>query len=489
DQLVASSGMSADSVSRSDGFSSSEVVIGKRHLNLLPDCKSKSELEPCHTIPLLLDGFSSSEVVIGKRHLNLLPDCKSKSEFEPCHAIPLLLADIVWVAVPEACPQYILAVAPRPEHESSDGHSDHDSSSEMDEREQRMLWPEVWLFCVSCDSGSFQSLLLELGSRGAIHWDFDCDYRLSEKPVASGFSGAVYTGEARSRVGHQKVAVKYLNQNQQNPEELIRSEVGFLAQCRAHPNIIRLLGVVCSEVAGADTGKQESSEDDSSEVEAGATTATKTWGCVMEFCERGDLQMLLKSQGALPKEDAFTMACGLMSALSHLHFLRVVHRDVKAENVLLGSQGQAILADFGAAAYLDDKVAMAKRSGSPGYAAPEIINGEPYGVKVDAFSSGVLLYLMFSGRLPFPGPSPGARLQQTMRCNVEFTAVKGGRSFPYAMQVLLQSLLSRRPENRTSSARAFEVCWQQLSPDSQDRLRATGAAFHALRGPARRGLE
>ncbi|CAE8738558.1 unnamed protein product [Polarella glacialis] len=367
------------------------------------------------------DSFSSSEVVLGKRHLNLLPDCRSKSALEPCHAIPLLLADIVWVAVPEACrtskgPQYILAVAPRPEPESSDGHSLHDSMSEMDEREQRMLLPEVWLFCVSCDFVAVGVMLLELGSRGAIRWDFHCDYWLSEKPVASGFSGAVYTGEARSRAGHQKVAVKYLNQNRQNPEELIRSEVGFLAQCRAHPNIIRLLGVVCSQAAGADTGKPESSEDDSSEVEAGATTGTKTWGCVMEFCERGDLQMLLKTQGALPREDAFAMACGLMSALSHLHFLRVVHRDVKAENVLLGSQGQAILADFGTAAYLHDDVAMAKRLGSPGYAAPEIINGEPYGVKVDAFSSGVLLYLMFSGRLPFPGPSPAARVRQTLVC-------------------------------------------------------------------------
>ncbi|CAE8710810.1 unnamed protein product [Polarella glacialis] len=370
DQLIASSGMSADSVSRSDSFSSSEVVLGKRHLNLLPDCRSKSALEPCH-------------------------------------AIPLLLADIVWVAVPEACRtskgtflQWLLGQSTK----------------------AAMAIPCTtavvkWMSASTGDSGSFQSLLLELGSRGAIRWDFHCDYRLSEKPVASGFSGAVYTGEARSRAGYQKVAVKYLNQNRQNPEELIRSEVGFLAQCRAHPNIIRLLGVVCSQAAGADTGKPESSEDDSSEVEAGATTGTKTWGCVMEFCERGDLQMLLKTQGALPREDAFAMACGLMSALSHLHFLRVVHRDVKAENVLLGSQGQAILADFGTAAYLHDDVAMAKRLGSPGYAAPEIINGEPYGVKVDAFSSGVLLYLMFSGRLPFPGPSPAARVRQTLVCS------------------------------------------------------------------------
>ena len=82
----------------------------------------------------------------------------------------------------------------------------------------------------------------------------------------------------------------------------------------------------------------------------------------------------------------------------------IVHRDVKAENIVLSEHGAAVLSDFGIAARLTDQEAMGQRCGSPGYAAPELLTPkERYCEKVDVFAVGVVLYFLLSCMLPFSG--------------------------------------------------------------------------------------
>ena len=80
----------------------------------------------------------------------------------------------------------------------------------------------------------------------------------------------------------------------------------------------------------------------------------------------------------------------------------IVHRDLKPENLLLDEDNNIKIADFGLANFLKDGDFLSTSCGSPNYAAPEVISGRLYaGPEVDVWSSGVILYALLCGRLPF----------------------------------------------------------------------------------------
>ena len=95
----------------------------------------------------------------------------------------------------------------------------------------------------------------------------------------------------------------------------------------------------------------------------------------------------------------------LLSALAYLHSKSIVHRDIKLENILMvdeESDGEILLIDFGLCCEVDGAM-LTQQSGSPGYMAPEIIAGLHYGVKVDIFGAGIILYILLTGTPPYPG--------------------------------------------------------------------------------------
>jgi serine/threonine-protein kinase HSL1 (negative regulator of Swe1 kinase) len=97
----------------------------------------------------------------------------------------------------------------------------------------------------------------------------------------------------------------------------------------------------------------------------------------------------------------------LISALGYCHSFNICHRDLKPENILVSAAGDVKIADFGMAALQQGPDYRLRTScGSPHYAAPELIKGEPYrGNLVDIWSMGVILYAMLAGRLPFDAGS------------------------------------------------------------------------------------
>ena len=245
--------------------------------------------------------------------------------------VPLLMADLVYLSASSRSEavqkgeavEYFLALAPRPQ--LSETHKLED----------------VWLmYTAAADSSDFLRLLFQFGSRGALRWDLENCYGLTERALGSGGCGTVYLGQSKMQLPPQKessrpldmpavpqVAIKKLNKSGGLAEETsIRSEIEFLAVAKGHPNITALFGVFCHE-----------EQDDPAEL------PRARWCIVMSLYSAGDLFDYLAANGAMPEPAAVTLMLCLLSALTHLHRLGVVHRDVKAENILcLGDDGHSL---------------------------------------------------------------------------------------------------------------------------------------------------
>lgn len=167
---------------------------------------------------------------------------------------------------------------------------------------------------------------------------------------------------------------------------------------------------------------------------------------VLEYVSGGELFDYVSSNGALPEEEAARLYRQIIAGLSYCHGFNICHRDLKPENILLDSQRNIKLADFGMAALQPDGTWLNTSCGSPHYAAPEIIQGERYrGDKADIWSTGIILFAMLNGFLPFDGGT----LPNTLRL-----VKKGEYYLPPTLSIeasdLVQRILQKRPEKRVT---------------------------------------
>ena len=123
---------------------------------------------------------------------------------------------------------------------------------------------------------------------------------------------------------------------------------------------------------------------------------------VMEYCDGKDIMDYILSKNFLTEFDALKYFQQLINALFYLHSQNIAHRDIKIDNILLDRNKNLKLIDFGLSTkYSNDKL-LEQPCGTIVYSAPEILEGQPYhGMLVDVWSSGIVLYGMLSGYLPF----------------------------------------------------------------------------------------
>mmetsp|Transcript_18732 Transcript_18732/g.33960 ORF Transcript_18732/g.33960 Transcript_18732/m.33960 type:complete len:476 (+) Transcript_18732:265-1692(+) len=186
---------------------------------------------------------------------------------------------------------------------------------------------------------------------------------------------------------------------------------------------------------------------------------------VMEYLPHGDLATRLRLRKKFNEHDACKFVWTLLDTVDHLHDNDILHRDLKLENILMVKPDDDIefrLADFGLSIY-DTSEALKLRSGSPGYIAPEILENRPYGKLVDVFSSGIILYSLITGKLPFIGPDARAIIDLNRRCDIDYN-VPELRKCSLECLAVLRSLTNRRPEERPSAAIAKQAHW--FSQDS-----------------------
>ncbi len=148
-----------------------------------------------------------------------------------------------------------------------------------------------------------------------------------------------------------------------------------------------------------------------------------------------------------------------------LCFQGVVHRDLKAENLLLDGDSNIKLADFGFSNYYTDTCLLSTWCGSPPYAAPELFEGKRYvGPKADIWSLGVVLYVLVSGTLPFDGPTLMELRERVVKCQYRVPFF-----LSQECEALLRGLLVVEPEKRLGLDSIARHPWtlKMASPVSQ----------------------
>ncbi len=152
-------------------------------------------------------------------------------------------------------------------------------------------------------------------------------------------------------------------------------------------------------------------------------------------------------------ELAREIALGLAAA----HQRGIIHRDLKAENVLVSQEGHAKILDFGLAKHLDAELSALTAEGvSVGTMramAPEQLNGEPADARTDLYALGVLLYEALAGRNPFLGPSHGSTIKKVL-FERPVPLSQAAEGIPEALSDLVERLLQKEPADRPESAAA-----------------------------------
>lgn len=123
---------------------------------------------------------------------------------------------------------------------------------------------------------------------------------------------------------------------------------------------------------------------------------------IIDLCDTNDLFDSICDMGAYSESQAKKVIYSVLDAIKFIHQCGIVHRDIKAENILL-KNGKPILADFGLAEFCDinNQKSLTEYCGTPGTTAPEILRNEPYGTKCDMYSLGALAYFLLAGYRPF----------------------------------------------------------------------------------------
>lgn len=237
---------------------------------------------------------------------------------------------------------------------------------------------------------------------------------------------------------NKEVAIKIIDKTQLNPSSLqkLYREVRIMKMLD-HPNIVKLFQVIETE---------------------------KTLYLVMEYASGGEVFDYLVAHGKMKEKEARAKFRQIVSAVQYCHQKRIIHRDLKAENLLLDSEMNIKIADFGFSNEFTPGSKLDTFCGSPPYAAPELFQGRKYdGPEVDVWSLGVILYTLVSGSLPFDGATLKELRERVLR---------GKYRIPFYMstdcEVLLKKFLVLNPSKRASLETIMKDKWMNMGYEDDE---------------------
>jgi len=238
-------------------------------------------------------------------------------------------------------------------------------------------------------------------------------YTLLSKLGRGGF-GEVWLAEKRSQFVTKKVAVK-LPLDEQINFDAIRQEAELWEQASGNANILPIIDadVIDGQVV-----------------------------IVSEYADGGSLHDKLRNEGKLSVKQSVEMTVGILNGLEFLHNRKIIHRDIKPQNILL--QGDTPrLADFGISRAMQTTSISSKLVGTDAYMSPEAFDGKR-SIQTDIWSVGVVLYQLLAGSLPFPQEHPSERIFAIL--TKEFPPLPN--EVPQSLQRIVAKSLAKMPENR-----------------------------------------
>ena len=258
--------------------------------------------------------------------------------------------------------------------------------------------------------------------------------------IGQGTTGEVY--RAWDSQLHRDVALKLLHQvhrTRGDARERVLEEARRLARIR-HEHVVSVYGA----------------EEHEGRV-----------GLWMELVRGESLEQRVRAKGPLSAAEAAQIGEQLCAALSAVHAAGLVHRDVKAQNVILEISGRTVLMDFGTGEELRQSAGSNRLVGTPLYLAPEIFTGEPATVQSDIYSVGVLLFYLVTGEFPVKASS----MQELARAHSqEKRRLRDVRpNLPEAFEASVERALQRDPARRFRTTDEFAL---QLRPSQAVSLAA-----------------
>ncbi|WP_294565216.1 protein kinase domain-containing protein [uncultured Arthrobacter sp.] len=184
------------------------------------------------------------------------------------------------------------------------------------------------------------------------------------------------------------------------------------------------------------------------------TAERSTAYLVMEYVPGRTLRDLIRERGQLTPRLALALIDPVIEGLAAAHEAGLVHRDVKPENVLLSSNGQIKIADFGLARAVSASTGTATLVGTAAYLPPELVTGSPADARSDVYSAGIMLFELLTGRQPFTGDAPVQIAFQHAYEHVP-AASKFLPGLAEDIDELVQWCTSRDPEDRPVDATAL----------------------------------
>ncbi|ANQ08114.1 Asparagine-rich protein [Plasmodium coatneyi] len=256
-------------------------------------------------------------------------------------------------------------------------------------------------------------------------------YELHEQ-LGQGKFSTVYRGINKQT--NSEFAIKVIDKRSVSiyEKELLRSEISILRLLR-HPNVIYLKEIINTK---------------------------ETLYISMELVKGGELYDFLLTETRLSEIHANKIITQLIKTVAYLHRCGIIHRDIKPENILLTDKSrdaQIKLTDFGLSTLCAPNELLKEPCGTLAYVAPEVITLQGYNHKVDAWSIGIILYLLLSGKLPFP-------ISKNTEMNVQKNYVLTfkdhvWKSISSSAKDLISKLLELNVEKRISANEALEHIW------------------------------
>ena len=177
---------------------------------------------------------------------------------------------------------------------------------------------------------------------------------------------------------------------------------------------------------------------------------------VTEFASSGDLLKYMRENGLLKEKMTKKIAVQILRGLDYCHNKKILHRDIKLDNILLDNKMKVKLCDFGVSRFMPEE-RIFERCGTPAYIAPEVINGDGYtGYAADIWSQGVLLYALMTGTIPFKAKNiPDLH---KIILNNDFT-FPSGIFLSQQFKSLIRLMLLKEPEKRISQNEMWGHDW------------------------------